>query len=159
MKGSSWFYERGEGDADPRPLTLRSLMTANVQTLNPEQLVGDAIRLIVEHDIRHVPIVRGAELELVGLVSETDILRKVMHGRTMSNDEEYHAFLDAMLPLEEVMVKEVATLPPEAKVAEAVALFLQRKIRCVPVVNERRRLLGIVTETDLMMLLEHMVRG
>ena len=159
MKGTAWFYERGEGDPDPRPLTVGTLMTTHVQTLTSDQLVGDAIRLFVDHGIRHIPVVSGPEQQLAGIVTENDILRKVLHGRTMSADEEYHAFLDAMLPLEEVMVKEVATLPPSAKVVEAVSLFLEHKFRCVPIVDERRRLMGIVTETDLMKLLEHMVRG
>ncbi len=82
----------------------------------------------------------------------------MLHGRTLSKDEEYHAFLDSMLPLADIMVTDVATLPPEAKVVEAVRLFLERRIRCVPVVDEQRRVLGIVTESDLMHLLEHMVR-
>jgi len=64
-----------------------------------------------------------------------------------------------MLPLKEVMVRAVLTLPPEATVAEAVTLFLRHKIRCAPVVDDQERLLGIVTETDLMRLMEHMVAG
>jgi CBS-domain-containing membrane protein len=158
MKGRYWFYERAEGDPDPRPLTLRSLMSTDVKTLTADQLVGDAIKLIIEHGIRHIPIVSRPEHSLIGLVTQTDLLRKVMHGRTMTNEEQYHAFLDTMLPLEDVMVRDVITLPPEAKVREAVSLFLLRKIRCVPVVDSRRAVLGIVTETDLMKLLEHMVK-
>lgn len=159
MKQTHWFYERAQGDPDPRPLTMRSLMNQDVKTLTAGQLVGDAIKLILEHQIRHVPIVSGPDRKLAGLVTESDLLRKVLHGRTMSTEEQYHAFLDVMLPLEDLMVKDVITLPPEAGVAEAVSLFLVRKIRCVPIVDRHRTLLGIVTETDLMKLLEHMVKG
>jgi CBS domain-containing protein len=158
MKGRYWFYERNEGEAQARPLTLRSLMADRVETLTPQQLVGDAIRLIVEKEIRHIPVVNGPDGQLVGLVTESDLLRKVMHGRTMNLEEQYHAFLDAMLPVEDIMVREVKTLPPDAKVVEAVTLFLREKIRCVPLVDENRKLVGIVTESDLMKLLEHMVR-
>jgi len=158
MSQKYWFYERGAGDPDARPLTVRSLMTTDVKTLSKDQLVGDAMHLIVEEHIRHIPIVDGPDNRLVGLLTEIDLLRKVLHGRTINPQEAYHQFLDAMLPVEDVMVKDVLTLPPEAKVAEAAALFLERKIRCVPVVDSNRKLLGIVTETDLMKLLEHMVK-
>lgn len=158
MSQKHWFYERGEGDPDPRPLTVRSLMTRDVKTLTQDQLAGDAMHLIVEGQIRHIPIVDGANHKLVGLVTETDLLRKVLHGRAMNPQETYHQFLDAMLPVEDLMVKDVITLPPDAKVAEAASLFLKKQIRCVPVVDEKGKLLGIVTATDLMKLLEHMVK-
>lgn len=156
MTSKYWFYERGEGDPDIRPLTVRSLMTPEPYTLTATDLVGDAIKLVQDHHVRHIPITGGGGA-LVGLVTETDLLRKVTHARSMTPDERYHAFLDTMLPLEEIMVRQVATLPPDAKVAEAVHLLLVRKFRCVPVVDGQRRVMGIVTETDLMKLLEHML--
>ena len=157
MKGRNWFFERGEGDAAPQPLTLRALMTESVATLTSDQLVGDAIRLIVDRGIRHIPVVDAKDGKLAGLVTETDLLRKVLHGRTLTREEQYHAFLDAMLPVEEIMVRNVITLRPEANVADAVRLFLHEKIRCVPIVDAGGRLAGIVTESDLMKLLEHMM--
>jgi len=157
MKGKNWFYERGAGDPKPRALSLRSLMTSDLETLSTEQLVGEAIRLVVERGIRHIPIVDPKSGRLAGLVTESDLLRKVLHGRTMNPEEQYHAFLDAMLPVEDIMVRNVKTLPPDAGVEEAVRLFLRERIRCVPLIEPDGRLVGIVTESDLMKLLEHMV--
>ena len=151
-----WFYERGEGDPDPAPLTMKSLMVSNPAALRPTDLVMDAIKLFKEREIRHVPIV-GDERKVVGMLTETDILRNVLHGRTMTRDEEYHATMDMLLPIGEVMVREVATLPPDAKVAEAVEIFLKRKVRCIPIVDGDRALVGIVTETDLLHLFQHMI--
>jgi len=105
--------------------------------------------------VRHIPIVKDDRL--AGLVTETDVLRQVLHGRSMTGDERYHATLDVMLPLEAVMVRDIATLPPEAPVEAAVTLFLQRKVRCAPILGADGKLLGIVTEADLMRLLQHMV--
>jgi acetoin utilization protein AcuB len=62
-----------------------------------------------------------------------------------------------MLQLKEIMVKDVMTLSPDASVAEAVALFLNYKFRCVPIVDNARKVVGILTETDLMKLLNHIV--
>ncbi len=156
MKQHHWFYERGEGDTDLRPLTLRSLMSASPVTLAPDDLVLDAMRIMRERGLRHIPIV-GQDGRLVGLVTEIDILRQVLHGKAMTGEEQYHATLDVMLPLEDVMVRDVATLTSAQPVAAAVALFLDRKIRCAPIVDDGGKLQGIVTESDLMLLLKHMV--
>lgn len=155
-KQHHWFYERGEGDADLRPLTVRSLMSPSPVTLAPDDLVLDAMRAMRERGVRHIPIV-AKDGRLTGLVTEVDILRKVLHGKAMTGEEKYHATLDVMLPLEDVMVRDVATLKPTELVAAAVALFLERKIRCAPIVDDAGKLQGIVTESDLMLLLKHMV--
>ncbi len=158
MTEQFWFYERGEGESESRPLTMKSLMSTHPLVLHPDQVVLDAITLMRERDVRHIPIVTRDGGRLVGLITEVDILRNVLHGKKMTKEENYHSTLDVMLPLEEAMVTGLETLPPDAPVGDAIALFLEHKIRCVPIVDARQRLLGIVTETDLMKLLRHMVR-
>ncbi len=159
MTRSYWFYEREEGDAEPSPLTLKSLMTRDLLALHPKDLVLDAMTLMSEKGVRHIPIVSKEEGRLEGLITEVDIFRNVLHGKKMTEEETYHATLDVMLELGEVMMTNLETLPPEAHVADAVALFLDRKIRCVPIMDSNKKLVGIVTETDMMKLLQHMVDG
>lgn len=156
MDQQRWFYERGSGKGTMRPLTVRALMTPGPATLAPDDLVLDAMRLMRERGIRHIPIV-DPNGKLRGLVTETDILRKVLHGGTMTKDEVYHATLDVMLPIEQVMVRDVATLKAGDPVERAVALFLEQKIRSAPILDETGKVEGIVTETDLIRLLQHMV--
>jgi acetoin utilization protein AcuB len=155
MKQHRWFYRRDAGEAVP--LTVRDVMTPHPATLTPVDLVLDAMRLMREKEIRHVPIVAGSPPTLAGLVTETDVLRQVLHGRAMTGEEKYHATLDVMLPLERIMVRDVATLGPDDPVESAVRLFVERKIRCAPVVGADGAVAGIVTEADLMLLLQRMV--
>lgn len=157
MAKNYWFYERREGDPEVRPLTVRALMHLEPFTLRDNDLVLDAMNLMKDKQVRHIPIVAEDTGRLVGLITETDILNNVLHGRKMTSEEQYHATLDVMLQLKEVMVSDVKTLDPDAPVADAVALFLQHKIRCSPVVDGERKVLGIVTEMDLMKLLNHIV--
>ncbi len=159
MARNYWFYERREGDPEVRPLTMRALMNLDVVYLKDNDLVLDAMRVMREKKVRHVPIVSKREGRLVGLVTETDILKNVLHGKRLTREEEYHATLDVMLELKHIMVTEVTTLSPEAPVEDAVALFLNRRIRSVPIVDEHNELVGIVTETDLMKLLKHVVEN
>ena len=53
--------------------------------------------------------------------------------------------------IQDVMVRNLITISPEADIKEAVQLMLKHKIGCVPVVADGE-LLGLVTETDIMML-------
>lgn len=152
-----WFYQREEGNAPAKPLTLTALMTSRPTLLKPADLIMDAMKLIKEQHIRHIPIVSEDAGKLVGLVTETDILKTVLHGKSMTPDEQYHATLDMLLPLERIMVRDVFTLPADAPVGDAVAAVLNRRIRCIPVIDGGGQVVGIVTETDLLQLLEHVI--
>ncbi|MDH4225041.1 MAG: CBS domain-containing protein [Deltaproteobacteria bacterium] len=156
MKGQYWFYERKEGESEPVPLTLRSLMTPDPITLFPDQLVRDAMALMAKNRFHHLPVVTPDNI-LAGIVSAKDILEKVTHGHGLNPEEQYHATLDTLLPLSAVMSSKVHTLQADAPVAAAVELFLIHDIHCVPIVEKNGALVGIVTETDMMHLLKHMV--
>ena len=154
------FYERNggvHGAETMRPLSMTSLMSKHPLSLTSEDRILDAMNLMREREVRHIPIVDPVSGKLEGLVTELDLLRNVLHGRTLTPAESYHASLDVMLPLSEVMVRQVRTVRVDAPVMEVVGLFLEHKIRCAPVVDGNGRLEGIVTETDLMRLLAHMV--
>lgn len=154
------FYQTLEGGTVPRDLTLAAVMTPAPHTLAPQQLVRDALFLMREAGIRHVPIAIPAAdrpPHLAGLVTETDVLQKVVHGKRLTEEEQYHAMLDLMLPLEQIMTRDVRTLTPETVVRDAATLMLEHRVRCVPVINAEGGVLGIVTQTDLLALLQHML--
>ncbi|HEX7927760.1 MAG TPA: CBS domain-containing protein [bacterium] len=149
------FHQRAAGNTSLQPLTVRALMTPSPATLAPHDLVLDAMRLMRERGIRHIPIVNAAG-HLKGLVTETDILRTVFHG-AMGFREPDAATLDVTLPLEQVMSRDVATLKSGDPVERAVGLFLERKIRSAPILDDAGKVEGIVTDMDLIRLLQHMM--
>ena len=155
------FYETAAGDFAPREFTLSVLMQRQPRTLAPSQMARDALILMHEGGFRHVPIVEPAGEDglprLVGLVTETDLLKKVVHGQHLTADERYHATLELMLPLEQIMTRTPHTLPPEASPREAADLMLEQRVRCVPVTGPQGELLGLVTQTDLLSLLRQML--
>ncbi len=55
---------------------VREIMTATVVTITPEGTVDDAMRLMTEHRIRHLPVVRSANV--VGVVSIGDLVKSVI---------------------------------------------------------------------------------
>lgn len=154
MKGNYWFYERGEGDPDPKPLTLSHIMHCQVETLGPSDTVRDAMRLMKDNGFHHIPVVEGGKV--VGMVSDRDLWQKVLHGNLLTKEEEYHASLDALLPLSKVMSAPVYTLPSGEKVAKAISVLLTHKVHAVVVVDGGK-VAGMVTEKDLLKLMGHMV--
>ena len=136
--GSRWFLD---SYAAPRVASrVRDLMTADVFTLHPHQLVDLAACLMDWQRIRHVPV-EDERHRLVGLVTYRSLLR---HLTREPRDEDLHP-----LPVSEIMIREVVTVGPETPAREAIRLLKEHGIGCLPVVEEGR-LVGIVSERDFL---------
>jgi CBS domain-containing protein len=98
--------------------------------------VLEAIRLMAEHHIGAVLVMRGAEL--VGIASERDYARKVILQGKSSADT----------PVAEIMSAPVVCVDPQETVARCMALMTERHIRHLPVLEDGR-VTGIVSIGDL----------
>lgn len=105
-------------------------MTRPVFTITGETTVQEALNIIKERKLRHLPVL-AADEELVGIVSEKDLLRA-------RPDE----------PVEEIMTRAVITVTEYAALEEAARIMADHKISSLPVMRNGR-LVGIITETDL----------
>lgn len=107
-----------------------------VVSLAADQPVLEAIRLMAEHHIGAVLVMRGAQL--VGIASERDYARKViLQGRSSADT-----------PVAGIMSSPVTCVEPQASVANCMALMTERRIRHLPVV-ENGEVVGIVSIGDL----------
>nr|QKW93887.1 putative signal transduction protein [Vitiosangium cumulatum] len=128
-------------------LTVGELMTRDPVTLdeNDDLVRGDD--LLAEYDIRHLPVVK--EGRLVGLVSHRDLIRALArHERTPGAPP---------VQVRDVMTRSLETLKPTSSVHEAIHKMLDHKFGCVPVVEDGGRLVGILTETDLIRLADRLL--
>ena len=96
--------------------------------------------------VRHMPVVQGGEL--VGVVSERDLLRASLSVLSEHRDAERRMFLH-VVEISRVMSSPPVVIGPDATIREAALLMADRKIGCLPVV-EGGRLIGLVTETDVL---------
>ncbi|CAN5232002.1 acetoin utilization AcuB family protein [soil metagenome] len=122
-------------------LRVRDSMTQDIFTLGPEASAAEAWALCREHKIRHVPIV--ADGRLVGLVSDRD-LRDVSPPR-----ENREAATMRWVRVGDMMSRNVVTIHPLDTVDHAAREIYDRRIGCLPVVDEGN-LVGIVTSSDMM---------
>ncbi len=97
-------------------------------------------------DTRHLPVVRLGEL--VGVVSERDLLRASLSNVMGLPAEEQQIFLEGV-KISEVMSSPPISIEKDESVQKAARTLAERKIGCLPVV-EAGKLIGIVTETDVL---------
>lgn len=104
--------------------------------------------------IRHLPVVDDDGQLLVGIVSQRDLFRDALAQALGYGRHAQRQLLDT-LSVKEVMTSNVLTTRPDTSLVEAARVMTERKIGCLPVV-ENERLVGILTEGDFVAL---MARG
>ncbi|NLO89113.1 MAG: CBS domain-containing protein [Clostridia bacterium] len=125
------------------PVLVEDIMTRKVITATPEHSVMDTLKIARQNRIRHVPIVEGNVLK--GVVSDRD-LRDVSPSVLASMDLE----LLEKTKVKDIMVTNVITVHPLDTVEDAARLLYENKIGCLPVVVGGNRLVGIVTDGDIL---------
>jgi CBS domain-containing protein len=65
---------------DPESTTLREIASTDVVSVEPEQDLSEALRLMAEHQVRRLPVV--ANDRLVGIVAQADVAREADDAQT-----------------------------------------------------------------------------
>ena len=128
-------------------MTIRELMTEALITADPDMPILDARQLMVKEKIRHL-LVRKGTGELLGIVTDRDIRLNLPSKATSLSVWEINHLL-TKLTVGQVMTGSVITSGPDRPARDAAQLMLDHKIGALPVVDGGR-LVGIVTETDLL---------
>ena len=117
-------------------MIVRHWMTTNVVTIHKEASIQEALALMKQHSVRHLPIV-SKDQSLLGWVSDAD-LRGVLIASMLEE-----------LSLEDVMVRRPHLAYPEMRLEDAANLILERRIGGLPVVEDGQ-LIGIITVVDIL---------
>jgi CBS domain-containing protein len=129
-------------------MRVRDIMRRKVVSIGAE----DTLRIL--HDImqignvRHLPVVRAGAL--VGVVSQRDLFHASLSSLIGIPSDEQNLFLEGV-PISEVMSSPPVSVEPDTPLPEAARLMAERKIGCLPVVEDQK-VVGIVTETDMLRL-------
>jgi CBS domain-containing protein len=120
-------------------------MSSELTTLRRNDSLTIADQVMHLGRIRHMPVLDD-EGQVVGIVSQRDLFRGAL-ARALGYGAHAQQKLLGQLVVKEVMTNDPVTIGPDAPLAEAARLMLERKIGCLVVVEEGR-LVGILTESD-----------
>ncbi|WJN74319.1 HPP family protein [Burkholderia anthina] len=132
-------------------LKCADLMTKNAIEVAPSTSITAALALLDRHRVKALPVVDG-EGRLTGIVTRADLTRPLRRSTPLWQR------LSARLPrsfggqpasVASVMTRDVAAVPETMPITALVPLFTHSGHHHIPVVDASRRLVGIITQTDL----------
>lgn len=127
-------------------MLVADIMQVKVATVTPKTTLPEAVRLTQQRGVRHLPVMEHERL--VGIVSDRDLKRAMASPATSLTVHELNYLLDRVT-VGEIMTRAVITAAPTFPVEEAARIMVKEKVSALPV-TEAGRLVGIVTETDVL---------
>jgi len=123
---------------------VKDWMTKSPVCLKKEDSILDAYSAMEEGNFHRVPIVEDGKV--VGLITGSTLKDYAPSKATTLSVFEINSILQKT-KCEEIMIKEVITIDPDALVEEAADIMLQHRITCLPVVSKNTGMLvGIITQ-------------
>jgi CBS domain-containing protein len=133
--------------AEPR---VEVAMRRDPATVAPHSPLLEAVGIMVDRGVRHIPVVDD-DRRVIGIISDRDV-------RTAIGDplEALHGDLPELeeLRVAGVMTTHVTTVSESASLAEVAHHFMDERIGALPVVDDRQRLVGIVSYVDVIRALQ-----
>jgi len=143
-------------------LTAQDIMTHQVHAVSEETSVEELARLFVETGVSAMPVLDAAE-HLSGIVTETDLIEqdKPLHIPTVISLFDWVIYLESEKSFQkevrkitarkvgDICAKEVITCSLSTPVPEIADLMVKHKVHRVPVVDDERRILGVVARLDI----------
>lgn len=125
---------------------VKEIMTREVRSITPDTVLPEAHQMMINNNIRRLPIVDGNKLK--GIVTLSDIQQAAPSEATSLSVWELN-YLLAKLTIKEIMTSPVMTIGENDLVNKAANMMLTNKFGGIPVVNSAGRLSGMVTESDI----------
>ena len=121
-------------------MNIEGLMTPDPACCTPDTSIQDVARMMALHDCGEIPVVDAAEGgALVGVVTDRDIVV-----RLLARDNAVASATAASC-----MTQPALSLPPDAKVSDAIEMMQSHQIRRLPIVKADGTVCGIVAQADL----------
>lgn len=130
-------------------MLVKDIMQHDVACVRPETPLDEVVRLLQRRGVRHVPVLHHEDL--AGIISDRD-LKSVLPGLVAKPAAATAAGAGSGgLTAGDIMTKRVITVEPMVSVEDAARRMMEERIGALPV-TEGGTLVGIVTETDVLLL-------
>ncbi|HEY7986606.1 MAG TPA: CBS domain-containing protein [Methylophilaceae bacterium] len=137
------YTERVQPDLERGPLYHASeIMVHDVITLQAEDSVAHAFKVICDHKIHQAPVLDTSK-KLVGIVSDRDLLTviNVDHGK----------ILDVMhRQVKDVMTSPVVAADPVTDIRRIAKVMLEGDVDGVPIIDDKHALVGFISRSDIL---------
>jgi acetoin utilization protein AcuB len=170
-------YLGKDAKADSDMMALRQLLaqivTRKPKYASPETPIQDATKLMVENRVDSVPVL--SENDLVGIVTSTDVLklfvrlhaigqlcdekaktgprRRFVDMLAGNSDKAIWALSSVLGTVKDIMTEQVVSLEEHDNLDKVMKVMQKGKFRHVPVVNKKNKLIGIISDRDVLRLL------
>lgn len=124
------------------------IVTSDVVTVESTDTIQDAIDVLNELDIRHLPVVENEVLK--GMISDRDLREFALPEMIrFSNPEK--AAKRCGRPVSDLMYTDLLTVGPEDDITDVIEIMINHKIGAVPVCDQiEGRLVGIISYVDVL---------
>jgi acetoin utilization protein AcuB len=127
-------------------MLVRNWMSPNPVTIDEEDSMQEAIKLMKQHGIRMLPVMRRGRL--VGVVTDRDLKRASASDATTLDVHEM-LYLIAKIKVKSIMSKNPISVAPDLTVEETAEILLANKISGAPVADAAGSVVGTITQTDI----------
>jgi CBS domain-containing protein len=121
-------------------MRIEQLMTKVAVTCRPGQSLGEVAQLMWESDCGCLPVTADdGSQRLLGVITDRDLCMAIrLHGSALGE-----------LRVEDAMTELVRACNPEDPVSEAMLIMGEVRVRRLPVVDDRERVIGLLALADL----------
>ncbi len=133
-------------------MTIDTIMSCKIVTVEMDDPLK-AVKEIFDHvHFHHLLVIERNKL--VGVISDRDLLRAISPniGTNSETDHDAHTLNKRA---HQIMSHKPVTLPPTAGIFEAIAIFNQHNISCIPVIDSDQQPIGIISWRDILKMIEN----
>lgn len=124
-------------------MLVEQIMKTDIVTLPPSATIAEALKLLQEHRIRHIPIINEHK-NVIGIVSDRDVRDASPSIFDIDSNN-----LELKNEIQTIMSHPVITIHPLDFVEEIARIFYDEEFAALPVIQDNK-LVGIVTEKDML---------
>jgi len=127
---------------------IKDVMVTKLITIGIDAPFSQVWDIFSNQRIRHLPVI-NQDKRLKGLITQRDFYRIIPPRKDIEDSGSFYLKedLDKFI-LQKVMIDNVATLFPQDTLGTAINMMVQKKYGCIPIIDEKGILVGILTQTD-----------
>lgn len=130
-------------------MVVQDIMTSDPVTVDADAPVSEALRILHDLDVRHVPVTENGAL--AGMISDRDVRASELKALESAADIDEEPVDPLAAPVAQLMSSNLISVTPEDDITDVIDLMLENKVGAVPVVERHSdTLVGIVSYVDVL---------